>query len=129
MFERRMTKAVTLFLMVAALTMVAACTHREPTNVSGFGVGDVVQLESGGPQMTIERFVGKRDRQVAYCVWFAGGKRKHGRFPLGSLTADDSQFTPVRDPVQPATASCTAEQAETAQFAAKNGYKTGTTCR
>jgi uncharacterized protein YodC (DUF2158 family) len=102
MVERRVMRAGALFSIVAGLTMVSACTHREPTNVLGFAVGESVRLESGGPVMTIERFVGKREGEEAYCVWFAEGKRKHGRFPLGALAADDSQFTPSRDSDQSA---------------------------
>jgi uncharacterized protein YodC (DUF2158 family) len=139
MVQFRMIKALGLSSMAAALTMVSACTHREPTSVSGFAVGDTVRLESGGPAMTIERFAGKRDHEEAYCEWFAGEKRKHGHFPLGALAEDDSQLRPARDSVQSApepavsapsasATSCTAEQAELAQVAAKNGYKTGTSC-
>jgi len=52
-------------------------------------VGDVVQLKSGGPKMTIEG-IGKygmgatRDR--AKCLWFDGAKRFEDLFELTTLT-------------------------------------------
>lgn len=42
-----------------------------------FQVGDVVQLKSGGPDMTIENFT---DGGSALCVWFDGTERKSGTF-------------------------------------------------
>ncbi len=40
-----------------------------------FSVGDVVQLISGGPKMTVDA-VGKQGSRKAFvsCVWFAGAK-------------------------------------------------------
>ena len=53
--------------------------------------GDIVQLKSGGPKMTVSD-------PNAYggieCQWFAGGKLSKGRFPddvLQSATLDDSK--------------------------------------
>jgi uncharacterized protein YodC (DUF2158 family) len=34
-----------------------------------FQVGDVVQLKSGGPRMTVERI----DQEIVYCSWFPQG--------------------------------------------------------
>lgn len=54
-----------------------------------FGLGDTVQLASGGPEMTINKisinhstnkFSGMYDTQ-----WFAGKKLESGRFPEESL--------------------------------------------
>jgi uncharacterized protein YodC (DUF2158 family) len=42
-----------------------------------FQIGDVVQLKSGGPYMTIENF---SDGGNAFCVWFDGTERKTGSF-------------------------------------------------
>jgi len=44
--------------------------------------GDVVQLKSGGPHMTIAFF----EREEAVCMWFdSEGKRMQEAFPLPTL--------------------------------------------
>ena len=53
-----------------------------------FKVGDVVQLKSGGPEMTIE---GIGDEGWADCVWFSGLEAKRESFPLDALEAVSSQ--------------------------------------
>jgi uncharacterized protein YodC (DUF2158 family) len=51
--------------------------------------GDVVQLKSGGPHMTIEG-IGKYGMGAATdqakCVWFEGTKRNEGYFELHMLS-------------------------------------------
>lgn len=47
----------------------------------GFKIGDIVQLKSGGPPMTIEEFLHPEVR----CQWFAGKKLASGIFPPTSL--------------------------------------------
>lgn len=47
-----------------------------------FKAGDLVQLKSGGPKMTVERV--DRDGGV-YAVWFAGAKREHAHFSSAAL--------------------------------------------
>ena len=47
-----------------------------------FKVNDRVQLNSGGPCMTIERIEGGE----ATCVWFAGQKVQRETFAVGNLT-------------------------------------------
>jgi uncharacterized protein YodC (DUF2158 family) len=53
-----------------------------------FKDGDVVQLKSGGPKMTIDKiavfFTGGNEQ--ARCVWFDGSKRMTDVFSLDSLT-------------------------------------------
>lgn len=39
---------------------------------TGFGMGDVVKLKSGGPPMTIVML--RRDRKGAQCAWFEQGE-------------------------------------------------------
>ena len=41
-----------------------------------FVIGDVVQLRSGGPEMTVERV--RVDK--VYCIWFSDNKEEHGVF-------------------------------------------------
>jgi len=46
-------------------------------------VGDVVQLKSGGPHMTIDEV--RKDGDVR-CVWFSGDKPEHAVFKPDVLT-------------------------------------------
>ncbi|HVB78958.1 MAG TPA: DUF2158 domain-containing protein [Candidatus Binataceae bacterium] len=49
-------------------------------------VGDIVQLKSGGPDMTIEHIdTWGSDHVSAKCVWFDGSKRKAEVFALAIL--------------------------------------------
>lgn len=54
---------------------------------SSFKVGDIVQLKSGGPEMTIQRTPEKEKGINSYytCQWFAGKKLESGNFPADSL--------------------------------------------
>lgn len=47
--------------------------------------GDVVQLKSGGPRMTVSSVHVWQGRQEANCDWFEGMKQCSGSFPLTSL--------------------------------------------
>ena len=54
-----------------------------------FHPGDIVQLNSGGPSMTVEeinRFGGTTLR--ARCIWFDGSKKHDDIFELHALTKD-----------------------------------------
>lgn len=46
-----------------------------------FKVGDVVQLRSGGPKMTVTEI---HDTGVR-TAWFAGSKKEQGYFPFDSI--------------------------------------------
>jgi uncharacterized protein YodC (DUF2158 family) len=49
-------------------------------------VGDVVQLKSGGPFMTVASVGSRSGEPKAYCDWFVEGtKQCTGGFPLTSL--------------------------------------------
>ena len=48
-----------------------------------FNVGDVVQLKSGGPKMTV-RAKDEGDGEIM-AVWFAGAKQETGYFPTDTL--------------------------------------------
>ena len=49
-------------------------------------VGDLVELKSGGPDMTVEKiYEGANGEQRAACQWFDGVKPMSGAFPLTSL--------------------------------------------
>lgn len=39
-----------------------------------FKPGDIVQLKSGGPKMTVEYMAGNAESRSAYCAWFNDGK-------------------------------------------------------
>jgi len=47
-----------------------------------FKEGDVVQLKSGGPKMTVERVHSESQYE---CQWFSGSKLEEGFFPGISL--------------------------------------------
>jgi uncharacterized protein YodC (DUF2158 family) len=71
--------------------------------MEAYKVGDVVTLRSGGPKMTIKRFVGqnndtwqgKANEQVLkiqgykdgdlVCIWFEGTQLKEGVFPVETV--------------------------------------------
>ena len=53
-------------------------------------VGDLVELKSGGPRMTVEGIgdyspMGVEGRNKAQCVWFSGSKKESGVFELATL--------------------------------------------
>ncbi|MBJ9681534.1 MULTISPECIES: YodC family protein [Burkholderia] len=51
-----------------------------------FKVGDIVQLKSGGPEMTVQ--VLPSETTTSYrCQWFAGKKLESGVFPGDSIQA------------------------------------------
>lgn len=53
-------------------------------NVNTFKIGDIVQLKSGGPKMTVnERTPGGNFR----CAWFAGNKMETGVFAPEAITS------------------------------------------
>jgi len=57
-------------------------------------IGDVVQLKSGGPIMTVNGFMigrdGKPDPDDVQCTWFDSKKElKSGRFPAATLERYD----------------------------------------
>ncbi|HJU20757.1 MAG TPA: DUF2158 domain-containing protein [Stellaceae bacterium] len=53
-----------------------------------FHVGDIVQMKSGGPKMTITAIdKDVSDRGVAECQWFAGDDLKKAILFLSSLKA------------------------------------------
>jgi uncharacterized protein YodC (DUF2158 family) len=51
--------------------------------------GDVVQLKSGGPAMTVELIDGKR----AYCIWFSGNRKEGSVFDVLSLQENRGEIT------------------------------------
>lgn len=53
-----------------------------------FDAGDLVELKSGGPVMTIERVSTAPNGDVSYaCTWFAGSKENHKMFTEASVKA------------------------------------------
>jgi uncharacterized protein YodC (DUF2158 family) len=47
-------------------------------------IGDIVQLKSGGPKMTVTDLPKPFNEDYA-TSWFAGSKHEHGRFPEDAL--------------------------------------------
>ena len=62
-----------------------------------FKAGDVVQLKSGGPKMTIE-LIGKKfesdTKNSAKCVWFEKQKRISASFEFETLRIADADEEP-----------------------------------
>ena len=50
-----------------------------------FEVGDVVQLKSGGPKMTVYNIV----KDAVWCRWFEGKKKRSGVFVAAELQKSD----------------------------------------
>lgn len=53
-----------------------------------YKTGDIVQLKSGGPKMTVEEYsphLGHGKGSVVWCQWFAGSKHEKANFPEDSL--------------------------------------------
>ena len=46
-----------------------------------FKIGDIVQLKSGGPKMTVNSVT----METIYCAWFAGAKRESASFSAEAL--------------------------------------------
>jgi uncharacterized protein YodC (DUF2158 family) len=51
-----------------------------------FKIGEIVQLKSGGPKMTVTGIPTAHNEHYS-TSWFAGAKLEHGRFPQESLMA------------------------------------------
>jgi uncharacterized protein YodC (DUF2158 family) len=73
-------------------------------------IGDVVQLKSGGPKMTVQRIIGSDNNNIGLkagdeflklrgfkdgdviCNWFEGSSLRDGTFKIESLLQLDSTF-------------------------------------
>lgn len=60
---------------------------------SGFKIGDIVVLKSGGPKMTVSKIIEKSSvfddddviQETIRTTWFAGAKKASGDFPPEAL--------------------------------------------
>jgi uncharacterized protein YodC (DUF2158 family) len=50
-----------------------------------FKLGDIVQLKSGGPSMTVYEVDNDFGKPVVRCQWFAGKKLESGTFAVESI--------------------------------------------
>jgi uncharacterized protein YodC (DUF2158 family) len=56
------------------------------TKMNEIKLGDVVQVKSGGPRMTVSAVYRNPDGvPSAYCDWFDGKKTQKNSFPIASL--------------------------------------------
>jgi uncharacterized protein YodC (DUF2158 family) len=56
--------------------------------MADFKVGDIVQLKSGAPKMTVVQEVNelmKGVRPTVFCSWFAGSRNEDREFPPDAL--------------------------------------------
>ncbi len=58
--------------------------RKEGILLEEFKVGDLVQLKSGGPIMTVRDTDALSGTGIS-CQWFAGAKLEQGRFPKESI--------------------------------------------
>lgn len=66
-----------------------------------FEIGDVVQLKSGGPRMTVASLgVDASQEQIAGCIWFEGSKRHNRNFLTSVLMVVPSE-PPQAQPYNP----------------------------
>jgi len=56
---------------------------------NGIQVGDVVQLNSGGPLMTVKRIGRVAKKPAAWCAWFDGTEKRTGVYPIATLVKED----------------------------------------
>jgi uncharacterized protein YodC (DUF2158 family) len=54
--------------------------------MAGIKKGDVVQLKSGGPEMTVNFVENSYGVEEAACTWFINNKKESSRFPVETLT-------------------------------------------
>ena len=54
-----------------------------------FKIGDVVQLKSGGPKMTVTSI--SEDQGTLIAIWFEGTKKESEAFPFGALISAQDQ--------------------------------------
>ena len=55
-----------------------------------FKTGDIVQLKSGGPKMTVHSYATRyspSEPNTVHCQWFAGAKMSNGVFPEDALVS------------------------------------------
>jgi uncharacterized protein YodC (DUF2158 family) len=55
-----------------------------------FRSGDVVQLKSGGPKMTVTTVTKRGGRELVICSWFDGAKQTSGTFAQEALQTANS---------------------------------------
>jgi uncharacterized protein YodC (DUF2158 family) len=51
---------------------------------TNFKIGDIAQLKSGGPKMTVTN-IPDSDKHIVHTSWFAGSKKESGAFPVEAL--------------------------------------------
>jgi len=56
-----------------------------------WNVGDVVQLKSGGPIMTVTETGEYQGKITIWCTWFKNGDKAQDTFPPESLTTVDDE--------------------------------------
>jgi uncharacterized protein YodC (DUF2158 family) len=62
----------------------------EEISMAAFQIGDVVELKSGSPNMTVED-AGEGD--TVSCVWFDKSEAKRGYFPASTLKKANTGYT------------------------------------
>lgn len=67
--------------------------HREETKMEKFEVGNVVQLKSGGPLMTVSAvnmpMLQENEGVELTCDWFTNGRHAREVFPTAALVSSE----------------------------------------
>lgn len=53
-----------------------------------FKIGDIVQLKSGGPKMTVTAVL----EEIVRTAWFAGSKKETGAFPFDAIATHQKEM-------------------------------------
>ncbi len=63
-----------------------------------FKPGDRVQLNTGGPAITVRELSVKGDIEYVTCDWFSHGKPHEARYPVASLSPWTESFPSIVTP-------------------------------
>jgi len=61
-----------------------------------FNKGDIVQLKSGGPKMTVKWCEDQHGEMTALCQWFDGAKRSEETFAPETLKKVEDKEPPMK---------------------------------
>lgn len=69
-------------MLIQAVGLSFSPLSQEIAMTEKFKIGDIVQLKSGGPKMTVTSV----SEDTVVTAWFAGSKKEQGGFPFDAVT-------------------------------------------